>query len=115
MRPVALSVDSGAAWVDGQYSLLLWFVVGLASVGTTVLFLIGVIAYRRRRSFRYLLITVVLGVLVVRTCVGIGTLLGVIPMTVHHIVEHGFDFLMAALILYAIYRVGPVRAGDSAT
>lgn len=115
MDPIALWLGSGAEWVDGQYSSLLWLVVGLASIGTTVLFLIGVVAYRRRRSFRYLLVTIVLGVLVVRTVIGIGTILGFVPMTVHHLVEHGFDFLMAALILYAIYRVGPVRTDDSAT
>lgn len=114
MDPITLSFQPGAEWVNGRYSPFLWAVVVLASIGTTLLFVVGVIAYRRRRTFRYLLITVVLGVLVVRTIVGIGTILGFVPMTVHHLVEHGFDFLMAALILYAIYRVGPVRTGDSA-
>ena len=114
MDPIVLSFYPGAEWVDGWYSPFLWLVVVLASIGTTLLFVVGVIAYRRRRTFRYLLITVVLGVLVIRTIVGIGTILGFVPMTVHHLVEHGFDFLMAALILYAIYRVGPVRTDDSA-
>lgn len=114
MDPIALSFHSGAEWVDGRYTPILWLVVALASIGTTLLFAVGVIAYRRRRTFRYQLITVVLGVLVIRTVVGIGTILGYVPMTVHHLVEHGFDFLIAALILYAIYRVGPVQGGDSA-
>lgn len=104
-----LAVHPQAEWVDGAYSLLLHLAVFLAGLGTTVLFLVGLVAYRRRRTFRYLLIALSLGLLVIRTLVGVGTILGVVPMTVHHLVEHGFDFLLAVLILYAVYQTGPVR------
>ena len=108
-----LILHPGAEWVDSRYSPLLLLVIFLAGIGTTTLFLVGVVAYRRRRTFRYLLITVVLGLLVVRTAVGFGTILGMVPMTVHHLVEHGFDFLIATLVLYAVYRTGPVGQSGS--
>ena len=114
MEPIGLLLQPGAEWVDSRYSPLLLLVVFLAGLGTTALFLVGVIAYRKRPTERYLLITVVLGLLVVRTVVGFGTILGAVPMTIHHLVEHGFDFLIATLILYAVYRTGPVGRSGSA-
>lgn len=113
MEPIGLLFHPGAEWVDSRYSPLLLLVVFLAGLGTTTLFLVGVIAYRKRPTRRYLLITIVLGLLVVRTVVGFGTILGVVPMTAHHLVEHGFDFLIATLVLYAVYRTGPVRQSGS--
>lgn len=99
----------GATWMDPQLAPVLVGVIVLAVTGTTVLFLVGVVAYSRRQTPRYLLITIVLGLLVVRSVVGLGTVLGVVPMTAHHLVEHGFDFLIAMLVLYAVYRSGPSR------
>lgn len=100
-------------WINPQLAPVLMVVIVLAVLGTTILFFCGVVAYRRRQSFRYLLITVVLGFLVGRSIVGLGTIFGLVPMTVHHLVEHGVDFGIAVLILYAVYRSGPSR--DSAT
>lgn len=97
-------------WLDPQLAPVLLAVIFLAALGTTVLFCCGVIAYRRRRSMRYLLITIVLGLLVLRSVIGLGTVFGLVPMTVHHLVEHSFDFTIAVLVLYAVYRAG--TAGD---
>ncbi len=108
------TIHPKAEWVDGTYSPFLYLALFLAGLGTTVLFGISVFAYRQRRTFRYLLIALSLGLLVGRTVVGFGTMLGVVPMTVHHLVEHGFDFLLAALILYAVYQTGPARGRISA-
>ncbi len=91
-------------WMDPQLAPVLVGIILLAVLGTTVLFFAGVVAYSRRRTPRYLVITVVLGLLVARSVVGLGTVLGIVPMTAHHLVEHGFDFLIAVLILYAVYR-----------
>ncbi|THE65357.1 hypothetical protein D8Y22_09230 [Salinadaptatus halalkaliphilus] len=101
-------------WINPQLAPVLMLVIVLAVLGTTMLFLCGVVAYRRRRSFRYLLITVVLGLLVGRSIVGLGTIFGLVPMTVHHLVEHGVDFGIAVLILYTVYRSGPSRNGPTA-
>lgn len=100
-------------WLDPQLAPVLLVVIVLAAVGTTILFCCGLVAYSRRRSPRYLLITAVLGLLVVRSVVGLGTVFGVVPMTVHHLVEHGFDFAIAVLVLYAVYRSGPMADAET--
>jgi hypothetical protein len=43
--------------------------------------------------------------LVARSIVGIGTVLGRVPMVVHHLIEHTTDFAIAVLILSAAYLV----------
>ena len=101
------------AWPEVRHSPLLFAILLLAGIGTTVLFVLGVIAYRRRRSTPYLLITLALGALVVRTVVGLGTVLGAVPMGLHHLVEHGLDFLIAVLLLCAIYQSGSTTVENS--
>ncbi len=98
-----------ADWLAPELAVVLLAVIVLAAVGTTLLFLLGVVAYARRRSFRYLLITVVLGLLVARSLIGLGTVFGIVPMAIHHLVEHSLDFAIAVLILYAVYRSGASR------
>ncbi|WP_440770359.1 DUF7471 family protein [Natronorubrum sp. DTA28] len=102
-------------WLDPQLAPVLLAVLVLAVVGTTILFCCGVVAYSRRRSMRYLLITVVLGLLALRSVVGLGTAFGLVPMTIHHLVEHGLDFTIAVLILYAVYRSGPTNGTETET
>ncbi|MFU8866389.1 hypothetical protein [Natronococcus sp.] len=94
-------------WVDPQLTPVLLAVIVLAVAGTAVLFCLGVVAYSRRRSTRYLLITIALGLLATRSIVGLGTVFGLVPMTFHHLLEHGVDFSIAVLVLYAVYRSGP--------
>lgn len=107
---LAMAIAEG---LDPRLAPVLIAVIALAVLGTTVLFVAGVVAYSRRRTLRYLLITVVLGVLVVRSVTGLGTVLGLVPMTVHHLVEHSFDFLIAVLILYAVYRSGSASDAEA--
>lgn len=106
-----LATQFGAEWADGQFTPLLYLAVILAGIGTTALFIIAALAYRQRPTTRYLLIAVAVGLLLVRSIVGFGTILGVVPMTMHHLVEHSFDFLIAVLVLYAVYRTSPT--GDT--
>ncbi len=102
-----------ADWLSPELAPVLLAVIVLAAIGTTVLFCFGIVAYHRRRSFRYLLITIVLGLLVVRTGVGLGTVFGFVPMTIHHLIEHSLDFAIAVLILYAVYRSGTSQRESS--
>jgi hypothetical protein len=97
-----------ANWPGVEGSWFLLFVLVLAGVGTTAVFVLSVVAYRRRRERSYLLISVAIGLLVVRTVIGFGTVRGITPMLYHHLVEHTFDFLIAALVLAAAY-VGGAR------
>ncbi|MFD1647970.1 DUF7471 family protein [Haloarchaeobius litoreus] len=94
-------------WLSGTEATILLTVLGLATLGTTVLFLIGVVGYRRRKSRVYLLVTLALGLLVGRSIVGFGTVFGIVPMPVHHLIEHGSDFVVATLVLYALYWSEP--------
>jgi NADH:ubiquinone oxidoreductase subunit K len=94
-------------WLSGPEAAALLAVLALATLGTAALFVVGVVGYHRRRSATYLLIAVALGLLVARSLVGFGTALGMVPMPVHHLVEHGSDFAVATLILYALYQSDP--------
>lgn len=113
MGPFVLSSLVPAEWIPAEYAPLLFVGLALAGIGTFSLFCIGLVAYSRRRSMRYLLVTLALGALASRTVVGWGTAYGVIPMPVHHIVEHGLDFFVAVVILYAVYRTGRVRTAGA--
>lgn len=88
-------------------SVLLLGVIVLAGVGTGILFAGSVLAFLQRREMRYALIMVAVGALFFRSLVGFGTVYGHVPMTVHHFLEHSLDFLIAALVLYAVYRSKP--------
>lgn len=107
MDPSAVILQRGADWIDPGFSPFLTGTILLAGIGTTGLFLVSIYAYFQRRTSRYLLIVVALGALVSRTVIGLGTILGVVPMTVHHLASHSLDFLIAAVVLYGVYRSGP--------
>lgn len=91
------------------HSPLLLGVIGLAFLGTSALFCLALIAFSRRRTLQYLLIMGALSALVVRSIVGLGTIYGVVPMYLHHVVSHTLDFLAAALVLYTVYLTGPTH------
>jgi hypothetical protein len=93
-------------WLNGTEATVLLVVLALATLGTATLFLIGVVGYRRRGTTTYLLVALALGLLVARSLVGFGTAMGMVPMPTHHLIEHGSDFVVATLILYALYRSG---------
>ncbi|MFW5916895.1 MAG: DUF7471 family protein [Halorubrum sp.] len=111
-RPVPLT--AGGWGVEGSLALLA--VVFVAGVGTGLLFLVSLVAYGRRRTAQYRLISVAVGVLLARSIVGAGTVLGHVPMPVHHFLEHSLDFLIAAIVLYAVYAHAPgsVSGADDA-
>lgn len=104
---LVLTLQPGVGETSVEGSLLLFAIVLLAGLGTGILFSISLLAYWQRRSVRYLLITVAVGALFLRSIVGIGTVLGYTPMVVHHLIEHSFDFIIASLVLYAVLRSKP--------
>ncbi|WP_336338406.1 DUF7471 family protein [Haloarcula brevis] len=101
-----------ADWLGPRQTVILLAVLGLAALGTLALFFVASVSTYRRRSRPYVLLTVAIGLLVLRSVVGIGTVLGTVPMVVHHLTEHGIDFLIALLVLSAIYSVAPPSAPD---
>lgn len=104
-----MTLPLASNWPGVSGSVFLLAVLVLAAVGTTAVFALSLFAYRRRRERSYLLITVAIGLLVVRTAVGFGTVRGVTPMLYHHLVEHTFDFMIAVLVLSAAYVGGAER------
>lgn len=107
MEPLTAFVLAAAEWSGVHYSLPLIGIILAAGLGTATLFALSVLAFARRRTRQYLLVTVALGALVVRSVVGLGTVLALVPMPIHHLVGHGLDVLIAALVLLAIYLSGP--------
>jgi len=91
-------------------SIPLVVVIVLATLGTGVLFAGSVLAWRQRRETRYVLITLAVGALFVRSLVGFGTVYEHVPMSIHHFVAHSLDVSIAALVLYAVYRSKPGAA-----
>ncbi|QAU11999.1 hypothetical protein EKH57_04120 [Halorubrum sp. BOL3-1] len=110
-QPIAvpLSTLDGRS-VEGSLPLLAVAVV--AGIGTGTLFAVSVVAYRRRRETQYRLIALAVGVLLFRSVVGAGTILGIVPMPVHHFLEYSLDFSIAAIVLYAVYTHAPGAVGD---
>jgi hypothetical protein len=105
-------MDLFGDWLGTGEALALLVVLALATLGTLALFVVAVLATRRRRTVPYLLLCTAIGLLVVRSVVGIGTVLGRVPMPAHHLVEHTSDFLIAALVLGAVYAVGDAVADE---
>jgi hypothetical protein len=106
MEFIALFEQGANQWPAAEHTLVLLAVILLAALGTLSLFLIGFAVFLRRRSTRYLLVTAALGALVLRTLIGLGTVFGIVPMTLHHLLSHGLDFLIAMLVLSAVYLSG---------
>ena len=100
-------------WPGVQGSRTLLAIIALAGIGTTAVFALSIVAYRRRRQKSYLLISIAVGLLVLRTVVGFGTVRGITPMLYHHVIEHTSDFLIATLVLAAAY-VGGASTGTEA-
>jgi len=110
MAGVGTPLATGGWGVEGSIPLLV--VVAVAGIGTGVLFFLSLLAYRRRRTQQYRLVCVAVGVLFARSVVGAGTVLGYVPMPVHHFLEHSLDFLIAAIVLYAVYAHAPGTPGE---
>lgn len=91
-------------WLSTGEGMILLSVLGLATLVTTALFLVAFSAARRRQTTPYFLLTAAIGLLVVRSLVGIGTATGQVPMPVHHVIEHTSDALIALILLGAVYR-----------
>lgn len=97
-------------WLNTGEATALLATLALATLCTSGLFLLSVWAVRRRRSRPYTFVAAAIGLLVVRSVVGVGTVLGVVPMPTHHLVGSGTDLLIAVFILAAV-----VCAGDGVT
>lgn len=82
--------------------LLLSVTVALAGLGGAVILGLALAALVRRRSWPYLLVTLALATLLARTVLGALTMWAGLETTTHHLLEHGLDVLMSALVVAAV-------------
>jgi hypothetical protein len=95
-----------------EFSLPLVLVVGV--VGGAVLLALAAVAYTRRQSVSYLLLTVAVAALVGRVVVGGLAVGGMMDYSVHHLVEHGLDVVTLAAVVGAVYLARQSR-GEAST
>jgi len=89
-------------------SLAMALTVALASLAAAVLAGLGLAAYVRRRSRPYLLVALALAALLARGVVGGLAVTGHLGDGTHHLIEHGLDAALAALVIGAVYWARPV-------
>lgn len=81
----------------------LWIVVTVATIGSSLLVLLAGMALLRRRTWSYLFITVAIGMMAIRSLVGILALWDPLEVETHHVLEHLFDVVAISLLFAAIY------------
>jgi hypothetical protein len=99
----------------GSGSLPLLGAVTLAGLGAAVLLGLAVGAFLQRQSRSYLLIVAALLALVGRSAVAGFTLTGNLSMAQHHVLEHGLDVVLVALVIAAVYYARTVPAETEAS
>lgn len=89
----------------------LWFVavLGIAGLGAAALLGLALAAYLRRQSRSYFLIAAALVALLARSVVAGLNVAGVVSLETHHLLEHGLDIVMVALVVAAVYYARTVR------
>jgi hypothetical protein len=65
--------------------------------------------YVRRQSRSYLLVALAFVALLARTGVAVASLAGALSLNYHHLLEHGLDVAMAALVIAAVYYARSVE------
>lgn len=101
----------GMVGVTAQPSLAI--VLGLAGVTSMGILALAVVALTRRKSKSYLLVTLAIGTLGIRVILGVLMFLGWMDLTIHHLLEHIADILMALLLLAAVYTAGTDEVSSS--
>ena len=86
-----------------QANVVLLGLIVLAGLAAAVLVSLGLVAFSRRQSYSYLLVVLALGTLLCKALAGGFTIVGILPTDLHHTVEHGLDFVMALLLIAAVY------------
>lgn len=84
-------------------------VVAVATLGSAVLTGLALAAFVRRRSRSFLLVALAVATLLTRSAVGALSLAGGLSLGTHHLLEHGLDAVMAALVVAAVYYARSVR------
>ncbi|WP_435066601.1 DUF7471 family protein [Haloplanus sp. C73] len=89
--------------------------VTVAGLGTAVLLGLAFAAFVRRRSRPYLLLVAAFAALLGRSAVVGLSLVGVLSPAQHHLLEHGLDVVLVALVVAAVYYARTVTREVSAS
>ncbi|WP_227375749.1 DUF7471 family protein [Haladaptatus halobius] len=89
--------------------LLLPTVIALAALGSALVLALALVAFRQRRTFPYLLVTLAFAALAGRAVVGGLTTADYLAMSTHHIAEHALDVVVVALLVGAVYYTRTVE------
>ncbi|WP_142860866.1 DUF7471 family protein [Salinigranum halophilum] len=84
-------------------SVTLLVLVTVAAVGTAVLLGLAFAAFVQRRSRPYLLIVAAFAALLGRSLVAGVSMFGMLSPSTHHLLEHGMDVVLVALVVAAVY------------
>ncbi|UPV76542.1 hypothetical protein M0R89_18595 (plasmid) [Halorussus limi] len=109
MLPDAAVLTPLDAGHGGSPDLAFVALLALAGLGSAVVLGLALAALLRRRSRSYLLVTLALATLLARTGVAALSLTGALAAGSHHLLEHGLDAAMAALVVAAVYDARRVR------
>ncbi|WP_254536821.1 DUF7471 family protein [Halomarina litorea] len=92
---------------------MLAYVLAAAALLAALVFGVALAAVARRRSWSYLLVALALGTLLARALVGVLTMESVLDPDLHHVLEHGLDVAMAALVIAAVAVTRDARGGPA--
>ena len=104
--------EPGLLSVLGIDQTLLLAVLVAAGLGSGVTIAVAVAALARRRTWSYLLVTLALATLLVRTVLGGLVHLDLLESTPHHVLEHTLDVFAVLLLFGAIYCVRTLGRAD---
>ncbi|WP_435181412.1 DUF7471 family protein [Halorussus sp. AFM4] len=92
-----------------------WLIVVLTAAGIVTAVLVGLAlaTVTRRQSRSYFLIALALVALFARTIVAVASMTGVFGDATHHLLEHGLDVTMAALVIGAVYYARSITRGGT--
>jgi hypothetical protein len=88
-----------------DYTLILGLLLAFGTVSAAGILGVGLAAFIQRRSWPYLLVALALAALFARAATGIGYMTGGLSLEAHHLLEHGLDIAMAALVIAAVLSV----------
>ena len=84
-------------------STTLLVLVTIAAMGTALLLGLAFAAFLQRRSRPYLLIVAAFAALFTRSVIAGVSILGMLSPSTHHLLEHGVDVILVALVVAAVY------------
>ena len=83
-------------------------ILGTAGLGSSALVVLAFVALLRRQSWSYFLVTLAIGLLMLRTFLGVVMIGGYLSLEIHHFLEHFLDVLMIVLLFAAVYMARTV-------